>query len=524
MVSKWYLRAMMRRGVFVYSLLLFELLFTGVAASAIRPKDSGTAASASQRLQTVINKMDSIDRMGSDFYLVGPKVAVENCKSYPHYSIVRDENRDGHLRLIEDLKTALSQGLGCMLDPNNGFAIEHKLAAEKILLLFEDESIQKTFTCEPGIDKAVAYSNYENFNIDDAGFIFVKDLIPDFPGMLLDTNALAGNHKLYVERKITPLNRNELHPAFHEMADKAVFSRGLPKTQSVPYTATPMLLFHEMLHWANYKHGEFHLMDEVRLLQAACMGNNIYTNEVSAKTQAKAREILSDEAYWALPVQDRPRYAGQKNYHIAMFDIFEDTYSTGRRYSEETQVALPEEWIVKKYDQFTLYGPVAEVRLASEVLERLAKSPHDADRRTYEILSSGEHVLYTGTEPEREEGLATALFPSMIYNMHNMGVLSGAESNEDFQSSLSSNAYGFGKYLANRTEIDHSLPVMPGVDGWTAGYFFNSNDESRDFIEDTEGPTYTLEQRLAYEFWKFAQIIQSNSTQVPRQMPDGLYL
>jgi hypothetical protein len=513
---------MKHRGEILSFLLVFVAVFSSQGFSTETQASAEQASSPIERLDQLIEDLDQVQRYGSDFYLVGPNIAVENCKSYPHYSIVRTENRNGHQRLIEDLKEALDQGLRCMLEPESGFATEHKENALELLQYLSDASLQKTFSCQPGIDKAVAYSNFPNFDPSHPGFLFVKDLIPAFPGMLLDTNALAGNHHLYVERKITPLSRDELDTVFHQMADEAVFNRGLPKENSIPYSATPMLLFHEMLHWTGYVHGEFHLIDETRLLQAACMGKNIFTEDVSPEMQQKARAILSDQAYWDLPVFARPEYAGENEYHVDMFAIFEHTYNSGRFYSPETLTPLPAEWVVNRIGDLTLYGPEAEVQFASQILDELSQSTVDLHREIYATLTSGEHLMFAGPDPAREAGLATALFPSMKFNMFNMGVLSGQENNEDFQPTLASNAYGLGRYMAHRSEVDHSLPAMPGVDGWTAGYFFEADDTSLDFINDTSGPKYTLKQRIIYEMWKFSHIIDNNDLQAPRRFPPRL--
>ena len=266
------------RGNFTLVIALFLFSASAFAAVPDRPD-----LDKKRRLDRVIEGLEQLERFGSDYYKAGSNFAIENCKSYPHFSIVRQQNRGGHQRLIQDLKVALDQGLRCMLSAENKFAREHAENAEELLGYLEDSSLQKTFSCQPGIDKAVDYANYPDFNPSDQGFLFIKDLIPSFPGLLLDTNALAGNHNLFVERKITPLNRDELAPVFHEMADEAVFNRGLPKENAMPYMSTSMLLFHEMLHWTGYKHGPNHLFDEVRLLQAACFGKNIFSEEVSAE-------------------------------------------------------------------------------------------------------------------------------------------------------------------------------------------------------------------------------------------------
>ncbi|NQY99361.1 MAG: hypothetical protein HRT45_01670 [Bdellovibrionales bacterium] len=146
-----------------------------------------------------------------------------------------------------------------------------------------------------------------------------------------------------------------------------------------------------------------------------------------------------------------------------MFEIQEHTYSSG--VSHQAGRELPEGWLAKSIEQLTLYGPEAEVTLVQALFSDLQGSSVELHNEIYRSLVSAQHVLYVGSEKEPTGGVKTALFPSTSFNLFNMRVLSGDETNEEFQTSLSTNAYRFGRYMSARSGQSHSLPVMAGRSG-----------------------------------------------------------
>jgi hypothetical protein len=465
------------------------------------------------RIAQLVSNLENSERRGSDIYIFGPNVLAESCRSYPHYSIVDSENRDGHLQLQQDLIQAVSQGLSCMIDPDNRFAEIHRERALRLLTLLEDAATQKTFSCVPGLDQqAPAYSNYENFDRESVGFMFVSDLIPNFPGMLLDTNALAGNHRLHIQPGIAPWQ--EIHPAFEERSRERLSNRGTPKENSLPYQATGMLLFHEMLHWVDYKHAEHYPMDDIILLQGACFGQNIHSLEVSEEAIERSKTILQDLDYWSHSHSERPLQASQKNFHIDAYDIRYDIYRAARVIPGQEE--LPARWGTQSFDGFFLYGPQEQFQFVQQVIAEMEQSPLHRSL-ILDPLRNRKTSLFVGPEKQGDDSrsavLSFAAFSALSTTLRLEQVYNGREQREDFAKTLRYAEKLANMYFGSRTGLETYFPDQTDVDTWKVGLFFDPSDERLDPLA-IEGRHYNLREHLIIRLWVISQMVHEDHTQI----------
>ena len=474
-----------------------------------------------QELEGVLSKVSHLHRQGGDSYTTGNQINIEGCRSYPHYSPIVNENRGGHLKLREDIYQAVDKGLRCLLNPENKFAQVHRDRALKVLRYLSDSVLPKTFSCLPGINTKVnANSNWPDFDRNHIAFQELGELMPDFPGIAFNTNRMAGNERIFVMPGLAWWKNPDLGGGFKDWAQKRFMTRGTP-VGGLKLQATAMLVFHEMIHWAEVFHTPG-LMDDILVYEMACFGENTYDRSVDKDLMVEAQNFLRDEQYWSATEQERLRQTGLKNYHALTMKL-ENHKIGGAQSWDVPERALPQGWTQFHLGQTVFYGPKGHVQLVQDILEFFQRLPRQSLVQSFlRGFEKNEAIIYLDSlrnEKDqallmKEELVFRATFESVGSDLRRQEIYSGKETRQAFLSILERNEYGQSlDFFSSKTQRRVLFPRPLGVNDWVVMMAFHPKDQRVLSSGEEDSLGIGLKESLVLSLAKTAMYLDRQSTQ-----------
>ncbi len=477
--------------------------------------------SAHAGVEKLLSQLSSPQKQGVDFYSLGSGIHLEGCRSYPHYSIIFAENRNGHKRLAKDIHSAIDKGLRCLVNPENNFAPIHLERANKVIDYLSDTRLRKTFACLPGIGtNAIARSNFPNFNPNSYEFSDYKGLVPDFPGIIFNTNLMANQERLFVMPKLAWW-KNDVATEFKRHAQARLMDRGTPRQTGEKVDATAMLVFHEMMHWAEVFHAPG-MMDDILVYEMACFGQNTYDRSSNPDLVEKAKKFLQDKEYWSANEKEKKFLAAQKKYHALTMEMLYHKSGTLKEF-ELPKRQLPKAWQKFQFGKTLLYGPTENVEMIKAILIKAQKSQNSMLKYFVKGFYENNFILYLDKlrNPQGQElnipdkHKFQAIYSSIISDLKSEGLYSGEEVDEDFLAQLLRNEFGqTQKYFASFSQNKVSYPRPLGINDWVGAIFFRPQDK-RILPTTINGGTYevNLEENLILTLANFSMYLSRQTTQ-----------
>ena len=239
-------------------------------------------------------------------------VHVSGCDDYP-YHINSNQMNYGNPRLLNDLRSGLTQGLMCLTgqDPLIGklHPYHHQQAYRLMDLISSDKPKSLQCVQDELFAYAIASSPDQKISSEKARIAF--DNSPKLT-ILIDTYRIGGllSKKLPQESYATFFKLNNEQIEQH-LTGKPLRLNGIDR-----YEDLPGLLFHEMVHWLGHLHTNLQ-PDITFLYETCCFGGSEFISDkaINQNLQARACKILKDDELWNANNYKRARLWKHREYN-----------------------------------------------------------------------------------------------------------------------------------------------------------------------------------------------------------------
>ena len=280
--------------LYLYSLLIVQLIMPAHAGDG-QGMNSGIAGLLEELEQTQWEPTLSGNRQT---LVLGERIRIEDCQSYPYHD--NRHGTEGYLKLADDLRHGLEQGLTCMAGqgPAGSLHPYHERNAGRLVDLLNNDS-GKILAC-----------------VEDQTFAYAIAHPAKSPAMshevLIDTYRISG----FLSRRFERATYRDFFKLSEPLIEDHLTGKPLHLDGMHRYRDLPGLVFHELTHWLGYEHTNL-TVDVVDLYEVCCFGgsDHISDDEVNRGFQQRACSILKDAELWDADEETRKQLWHDKGYY-----------------------------------------------------------------------------------------------------------------------------------------------------------------------------------------------------------------